>query len=1238
MKLLNNDGEHYVSNVLMKKIILSLLFCISVIFSFAQTDAKVSGIYALGKIPSPLGIYNYTVKARIKNAGSLPLTNLPVFLSVTGANSFQDTKSVNIAAGDSVIVYFSQFSPWNIGTNTLTVSVPADDNNTNNSAVYTQEITTNTFANTNNGPALNSRGFGITSGILYNEYTIMGSALVTQVKVHISNQSSNIGKTIYGVVNKDGVISQSAAHVISAAELNTYVTLDITNPVVLANDASSQLGTIYFLAGVLQTIGIPGYNPVSYQDGYGSYYTSATDGSNLTEVADNGRLMIDAVVEVGNVPPFPNITPKAYYSIATWDFTGIHSPSSVAATYFNSVLNAAPILQRGPGAPAYPATNAFFTNGFGNNGIAVTNTDYYQVNINPKPGDTISFTTIKASVGNDSSQVNISSQFAYSIDGNNFTLIGSPQVTTNTYGFISFDLSSIPALQNVLNNTTVSFRYYASGPEAVNKWGFNTNPNLIPGLDIQGAVRTSILTAPVVPTGADFTLPDCNTSFPSSISFTSTGTFAPGNVYSVELGNLEEPHQHFFQFLYPVVVGTLASNANSGTINFTIPEGMGGGQYAVRVTGSNPPTTGTFSQAFIINNPTYCISSPGNYFRSRASGNWNDINTWESSYDHNSWIPATATPGMLSPEVQILNGHTVTITSSIATINTLVMGTLKLLHGNGDNGDITLTRYFNPFSTPMTIDTSGTFQIVSSDAVYQNVIHYEAMYGIRVSGRILIGDGVTPIAAGFDAFATGLDPVFWYNGSVFEWNVIAGASPRSDANYFDPESAWHPTFRLTNIPGGSIGSADSMAVNGILEVNTPVTWTGTGKKTFRDGIIGSSTVTQAPGSGKFFTTSSFAIIPSSDSTVSTERGVIDGNINVILSQDSGYTLLEGISIPENARVTISGKCISRDSIAISQGAEVTVTDTLFFDNANLINDGLLNGAGVVQFIGDQPSFITSRGTMLAHLSILNKELHLGGNSHTNSIELSNESNLVLDSFNLDMGAAGLVADSANFIVTNDTGRLIRYVTTTPVLFPVGINDTSYTPVTMSNAGTADNIKVRVKQGVKVSVPVTIGNVDRTWMIGDTTQTGPDLDLTMQWRAVDEQTGFNRDYCRIAHISVCPPPVNCDVGFFDASPANSATGTSYFSVQRSGNINFWSTGFVVTSTPFTLRFTGVGNWNNINNWTPGIVPSLPITSGTEIIIDGFGPCNFTGDIIVEHGAKLTVQPGKILNVIGNIIVE
>ncbi len=110
----------------------------------AANDIAITAVYPLGKV----GRYmNQTVRAYVRNNGTNAATNLPITISVAGANSYTSTITIaSIPAGAAGTVSFPAFHSLNTGTNTITVSVPSDDVNTNNSSSANQEVTLNRLA------------------------------------------------------------------------------------------------------------------------------------------------------------------------------------------------------------------------------------------------------------------------------------------------------------------------------------------------------------------------------------------------------------------------------------------------------------------------------------------------------------------------------------------------------------------------------------------------------------------------------------------------------------------------------------------------------------------------------------------------------------------------------------------------------------------------------------------------------------------------------------------------------------------------------------------------------------------------------------------------------------------------------------------------------------------------------------------------------------------------------------
>ena len=186
--------------------------------------------------------------------------------------------------------------------------------------------------------------------------------------------------------------------------------------------------------------------------------------------------------------------------VAAWDFTGSGNYASLAATTFASnlvSLSNANLITRGAGAASNTAANSFRTQGFQDNGISTSNTDYFQVTLSPVSGKSLSLSTIDAIFAGTSSYYlspGVTSQYAYSLNGTDFTLIGSP-VTSTSLTPSQIDLSTVSALQDVLPGTTITLRYYASGQTTSGGWGFTSPSSGINGLAIGGTFNEYISTS-----------------------------------------------------------------------------------------------------------------------------------------------------------------------------------------------------------------------------------------------------------------------------------------------------------------------------------------------------------------------------------------------------------------------------------------------------------------------------------------------------------------------------------------------------------------------------------------------------------------------------------------------------------------------------------------------------------------------------------------------------------------------
>ena len=332
-----------------------------------------------------------------------------------------------------------------------------------------------------------------------------------------------------------GSVSGSISHTSSGAAAQSVAvsgTVTSTSPQIALNPTSLS-GFVSFQgnSGAAKTYTVSGANltgsitvtaPAGYEIGldgnvFASSLTLAPAAGTLAATTIHARLTASAplgvvsgsIAHAGGGAPTQNLAVTGSVSdpnatatrIAAWDFTGESNVATSVAEVFSANLDANNTLTRGPGAAASAGNNSFRTTGFQNNGISTTNTDYFQFAFSSVPGVALSMSAITARFAGTSTYFaspGASNQFAYSTNGTNFVLIGSPFVVTNTSSPVTVDVSGVSALQNLPDNITVTFRFYASGQTTTGGWGFNSPSSGSYGLDVSGRLSGLAAPAPVI--------------------------------------------------------------------------------------------------------------------------------------------------------------------------------------------------------------------------------------------------------------------------------------------------------------------------------------------------------------------------------------------------------------------------------------------------------------------------------------------------------------------------------------------------------------------------------------------------------------------------------------------------------------------------------------------------------------------------------------------------------------------
>jgi hypothetical protein len=388
-------------------------------------DVEVREVYTLGEVSSQFN-NNHSVYANLKNNGLSTYSPLTVTLSVTGANTFSTTSDVYLNPGQAGDVYFSSFNLTNVGTNTITVSIPSDGNNTNNVKTVTQVVSANGI-NTAYGNAMNAsigfNGFSAEVGVLYN---ISTPARITHVMPTFS-----VSGQPYQIRINDGLSDiYTSGTLTTTAGQNTVV----ITPTVVATSSFyvyyTQLNTTSF------QLGVQNENPV--RSGYFFY-----NNQDMPNTGNNHRVMSKVLL---STPPPPD------YAI-----NEIYTYGEASSNYSNPLSINASIKNNGTYSPNITAT------------ISVTGANTFSTtvfipgSINPGTSQEIYFSNFNIpNVGTNTITITLP---ADGNNGNNTKTI-TQVVTNNSIGF-AYGNTMNSSLNNLSAGDYVYDLFNLSGPATV---------------------------------------------------------------------------------------------------------------------------------------------------------------------------------------------------------------------------------------------------------------------------------------------------------------------------------------------------------------------------------------------------------------------------------------------------------------------------------------------------------------------------------------------------------------------------------------------------------------------------------------------------------------------------------------------------------------------------------------------------------------------------------------------------
>lgn len=329
-------------------------------FSYANpftNESSVAGVAGEKGIFNNTINQNQTVTTLIRNSSAGTLTNIPVTLTITGANPYTTTETIpSINAGETLTMLFTNVPTINIGSQVLTVSIPNDENNANNSLSFNQEVQCNTISYSQGTVQSGSVGFNTGGGVIAVRHVIPNNitTYVKRVSNHFPSTANITGNTMKGLLfNASGVkIDSTNVITVTAGMLNTKQDFDFINGGInvagetiyvgfrqVANTTSGYFpfanqNNSFVDPNAAVTLPLYGGVPAPVGSGLGYLMIEATfdfGGFNVANSSPNGRICTNSTL---------NITPIPGYSNYEFIVNGSTVQNGPTATYTTAPLTA----------------------------------------------------------------------------------------------------------------------------------------------------------------------------------------------------------------------------------------------------------------------------------------------------------------------------------------------------------------------------------------------------------------------------------------------------------------------------------------------------------------------------------------------------------------------------------------------------------------------------------------------------------------------------------------------------------------------------------------------------------------------------------------------------------------------------------------------------------------------------------------------------------------------------------
>jgi hypothetical protein len=285
-----------------------------------------------------------------------------------------------------------------------------------------------------------------------------------------------------------------------------------------------------------------------------------------------------------------------------------------------------------------------------------------------------------------------------------------------------------------------------------------------------------------------------------------------------------------------------------------------------------------------------------------------------------------------------------------------------------------------------------------------------------------------------------------------------------------------------------------------------------------------------------------------------------------------------------------------------------------------------NNSRSVKFIGTALQTISgTQSPTFAYLEVNNAfNLNLSQTITVNTQVTFTNGKIELGNNNVNAGSAVISSyDSGKYFVTSGSGYLVRTVGNSETVFPVG-NTTIYAPAYLTQAGTQEDLYVRVKQGIDNATANNDFAVNLQWTIDEQTPGSNSITTKFQWNVSDENLYFDRNAPLKIGRFILSTYTTSDASLSGSGPYTASA--SGMADNISAEIPF-IVGNTMAFSASGYQTAQNGNWTNGSTWVGGVVPP----AGAVCAILHHVSIN---SAITDFPSELTIYPSKSLTFLTN----